>query len=68
MGKIENKLELNNQALADVLNKYSEVHLPAETALALDYESLQLYYALEALRLYMSDRMLEPNYEVVLNE
>lgn len=59
----EYKLQLTVSDLAKILNKYQDVRPPREP-LALDYESTQLYYALEALRLYMEDRMIEPNFEV----
>lgn len=60
----EYKLRLTVADLVQVLNKYQDV-VPPKEPLALNYETTQLYYALEALRLFMEDRMIEPNYEVI---
>ena len=63
----EYKLLIDNKALLDILNKYQDVRVHT-SAIALDYESIQLYFALEALRLYMEDYLLEPNYRIDLDE
>ena len=63
MGKIDYKVQIGAKEIADILDRYKDV-VPPEKPLALDYETTQLYYALEALRIYMEDQMLELNFEV----
>lgn len=63
MGKVEYKLQIGHKELVDILHKYEQV-VPPRQPLALDYDCTQLYYALEALRLFMEDQMLETNFEV----
>lgn len=65
--KEEYKLIIDNQALLQILNKYQDVRVH-NNAIALDYESIQLYFALEALKLYMEEQLLEPNYRIDLDE
>lgn len=68
MGKVDYKLLIDKKAIADILDKYTEVHPPNDVILALDYQSLQVYYMIEAVRLYMEDQLLEPNFKVELDE
>lgn len=63
----EYALVIDNKAIAVILDKQLDV-VPPTNPLALDYESMQVYYVLEALRLYMEDQMLTPNFKVELNE
>lgn len=66
-GKSNYDILITKEAIKDILNKYPEIHIKNEY-IALDYESIQLAYALEALRLYMEDRLLTPNFKVDLSE
>lgn len=66
-GKNNYDAVLTKGALAEILDKYHNIAIKDEYV-ALDYQTLQLVYALEAVRLYLADRRLAPNYKVDLSE
>lgn len=66
-GKNDFALTIKLSDLVHILNKYQEVPISKEH-IRLDYETMQLVLALEALRLYHEDRMILPSYKVVLDE